>query len=389
MAGVARKKLQGVTVYNKKKAFKGYTLITPFWWQDEVYLIDMEGRVVQFWKLPLRPGDVAFLLDNGNLFYPARFDNNFWNEFIGGSGSDLLEVDWDNNIVWKYRDLYTHHTMCRLKNGNTMILRFVPMPLDISNKVKGGRPGTEADGKMMWTDGLHEITPEGEIVWKWLAYEHLDTELDCICPLESRFEWTHCNTVKEFDNGDILLSFRVTNTIVKIDRKTGEVKWRWGRGEVYHQHDPSILDNGNILLFDNGCHREDSYLSYSRVIEVDPSTNRIVWEYKDNPPTEFYSALCSSAQRLSNGNTLINECDFGRSFEVTREGELVWEYVSPFYTTIIGSAMMENSELGKNNMVHRSTRYAPDFPGFKGKDLNSDKWKMLNAVYGPKTFAKT
>lgn len=32
------------------------------------------------------------------------------------------------------------------------------------------------------------------------------------------------------------------------------------------------------------------------------------------------------AQRLENGNTLITESDNGRAFEVTRAGEIVWDY---------------------------------------------------------------
>ncbi len=389
MAGIARRSLHSVTFNNPSKTYKGYTLITPFWWQDEVYLIDMEGWIVHYWKLPKRPGDLAYLLSNGNLFYPARYDNNYWNEFIGGSGSDILEVDWDNNIVWKYTDKYTHHTMTRLKNGNTMVLRFVPMPLDISEKVQGGRPGTESDGKIMWTDGLREVTPEGKVVWEWLAYKHLDPNLDIICPFESRFEWTHCNTIFELDNEDLLLCFRVIDTVVIIDKKTGDVKWRWGPGEVFHPHGSIMIENGNILLFDNGCHRRDSYLSYSRVVEINPKTNNIEWEYRDNPPTEFYSGIGSSAQRLPNNNTLINECDLGRIFEVTYDKELVWEYVSPFYTGKIGSKMMEGSELGRNNSMHQATRYGPDFEGFKGKDLDPNKYKVLNQMYGPDAFKKS
>jgi len=66
---------------------------------------------------------------------------------------------------------------------------------------------------------------------------------------------------------------------------------------------------------------------YSRIIEFDPVTLEIVWEYKDGK--RFYSYFISSAQRLPNGNTLICEGAKGRIFEVTREGEIVWEYISP------------------------------------------------------------
>jgi hypothetical protein len=41
----------------------------------------------------------------------------------------------------------------------------------------------------------------------------------------------------------------------------------------------------------------------------------------------------SSAQRLPNGNTLITEGADGRLFEVTTGGDIVWEYVSPYFGT--------------------------------------------------------
>jgi len=65
------------------------------------------------------------------------------------------------------------------------------------------------------------------------------------------------------------------------------------------------------------------------VIEVDRRTNTIVWQYADQSLFELFSPYISGAQRLANGNTLIGEGVHGRLFEVTREGEVVWEFVSP------------------------------------------------------------
>ena len=123
-------------------------------------------------------------------------------------------------------------------------------------------------------------------------------------------------------------------------------------------------------------------------IEVNPKTNKIEWEYKDNPPTEFYSGIGSSVQRLPNGNTLINEFDLGRVFEVTYDGELVWEYVSPFYTGKVRSKL-KGAELGRNNCMHYIRRYGTNFEGFKGKDLDPNNYKVLNQIYGPDAFKKS
>jgi hypothetical protein len=57
------------------------------------------------------------------------------------------------------------------------------------------------------------------------------------------------------------------------------------------------------------------------------------------------------AQRLANGNTLLTESSFGRFFEVTKEGEIVWEYVNPFFGGPPG---------WETNQVFRALRYSPE-----------------------------
>ncbi|MEO7015160.1 MAG: arylsulfotransferase family protein, partial [Leifsonia sp.] len=72
----------------------------------------------------------------------------------------------------------------------------------------------------------------------------------------------------------------------------------------------------------------------SRVLEIDPCTKEIVWQYtaedSGRPSWEFHSSFVSNAQRLANGNTLITEGMRGRLFQVTAQGQIVWEYQSPF-----------------------------------------------------------
>jgi hypothetical protein len=85
-----------------------------------------------------------------------------------------------------------------------------------------------------------------------------------------------------------------------------------------------MLENGNILIFDNGVERESS-----RVIELNPISLEIEWEYGTHAGEQFYSYSKGSAQRLPNGNTLICDSDNGRALEVTREGETVWEWYGP------------------------------------------------------------
>lgn len=89
-------------------------------------------------------------------------------------------------------------------------------------------------------------------------------------------------------------------------------------GELGHQHDPTLLGKGHILIFDNGWHSLQAPSPRSRVIEVDPTTNTITWTYETLSPRNFFSSFISGAQRLPNDDTLICEgIVTGGIFEVT------------------------------------------------------------------------
>lgn len=169
-------------------------------------------------------------------------------------------------------------------------------------------------------------------------------------------------------NGDVLTSFLRQHKIAIIDKQTKEIKWIWGGdGKLGHQHDPNMLANGNILVFDNGTHRLYNMVNFSRVLEINPKNGEIVWEYKDETTLHFHSSFISGAQRLPNGNTLICEGGMGRFFEVTPDKEVVWEYIYPFRNEEMSEFM------GLNNSIFRAYRYGFDYPAFKGKDLDPNK----------------
>ena len=140
---------------------------------------------------------------------------------------------------------------------------------------------------------------------------------------------------------------------------------------MHHQHNPTYLKNGNILIFDNGSHSKG--MDHSRVIEVNPSTNEVEWEYSENPPLAFSSFHISSAERQPNGNTLICEGAFGRFFEVTNSGDVVWEYVNQFYAPDARTGNL-------TNMSFRAHKYLPDYKGLKNKDLDPGKYSNINRL---------
>ena len=311
----------------------GFTLFAPINLVSKtVYLIDLEGNVVHNWEMPEPPGLYGYLTERGTLFYCGNEPND---SFIGRSryhGGVVREVDWNGKVFWELRQPDQHHDARRLRNGNVLLLCAQPVPADIATRVRGGRPGSEQQGGAIDADYLQEVTTDGRVVWEWRSWEHLDPEQDVITSSQDdRSEWTHGNSIWEMADGNIIISFRNISTVAMIDRKSGGIYWKLSAPPFSGQHAPYVLENGNVLLFDNGPHRVDETFPFSRLLEIDPITKRIVWQYVDTPPWKFFSPRISNAQRLPNGNTLICEGSFGRLFEVTPDGATVWEYVNPIF----------------------------------------------------------
>ncbi len=349
----------GLRVHDPEKAFPGYTLFAPMTGGGKVCLIDMHGEVVHSWSLPYSPGLYGYLTPQGTLFYNGKVPEEEGSErFIaekGWKGGAVLEVDWDGNVLWELRQPDHHHDGILLRNGNVLLLCLGEVPDLISRALQIGRPGPVHDGPM-YADYIVEMTKFGDVVWKWRSWEHLNPYTDKpMYPQEDPEEWTHGNTVAELPDGDILISLRDLSTIAIIDRQTGEFRWRFGSPNLAQQHAPTPLENGHILVYDNGTRRVDRFMPYSRALEIDPATNEIVWLYEEKQQVDFFAPHLSSAQRLPNGNTLICEGTFGRFFEVTSEGETVWEYVNPNFEHAPGKP-----DKPVRNSVFRAYRYSQE-----------------------------
>jgi outer membrane protein assembly factor BamB len=126
-----------------------------------------------------------------------------------------------------------------------------------------------------------------------------------------------------FAKNNLLLSMCHLDTILVVDPRGERVVWSLG-GIFALQHDPTILGDGGLLLFDNNWRP-----GRSRVVAIDPLSGETVWEYLGSEQRPFYSRTCGAAAELSNGNILITESDNGRAFEITRSGEIVWEFYNP------------------------------------------------------------
>ena len=369
-----RNRPQGLVYRDPTLSYDGYTLFCSVTGKNAT-LLDPEGRVVHRW-FQHEGIQHAHLLDNGHLLVqtgPFRYAEGRQN--MGGNAGALMELDWHSNVVWAYRNPAQHHAYERLANGNHIVLGWYPIPDDFRSRVQGGHRH-EKDGDVMWGDVILEVDRSGFVQRRWNSWEHFDPAIDRICPLETHKEWGHANSLSTTPTGDWLVSFRATSQVVVVDSATGAIKWRFGAEEetletaLSHQHAATWLDNGNILIFDNGCHRPHAP-AYSRVIEVDPETRETVWKYQADVILAFFSFMCSGASRLPNGNTLITESSTGRLFEVTSAGETVWEYVSPFHY---------GSRFGRTPYVFRAYRYGVDDARFQHRDLDPVRYRELNRL---------
>lgn len=272
-----------VDVYKPDKACRGTTLLADNHLRDRSRIIevDMRGRIVWEYDLPeylkeyTNPGfDVEWLPKNNHVLFvlPHR---------------GVYEIDRAGHIVWSYVSDKVSHDVERLPNGDTLV-------------VYGG--GDEKDDAQ-----VKEISPQGKIVWAWYAKDYFDK------PPYSYIEdegWTHTNAASRLANGDTLISMRNFNTVVEVNRKGAIVK-TFGKGIFHGQHDPEMLPNGDILVANHNLPH--------RAIELDPATNKIVWQSRGFPRE---AAPVRDADRLPNGDTLITGSTV--IVEISPAGELVW-----------------------------------------------------------------
>ena len=281
----------GLRACEPKRAFAGFTLFAPHFVESRtVYLIDLQGEVVHTWNMPYPPGLSGYLTERGTLFFNGRTSEQSFLSRFPFKGGVVLEADWNGKVLWEVRHPDHHHHGILLRNGNVLLHCMGEVPEEIARRVKGGmaegnmqsgqyasRPVSEAD--KMYSDYLAEVTPAGHTVWEWRTWEHLDPVADGIAEVQApRTLWAQGNSVEELPDGDILASYRPTSTVIRISRKTGKIVWKLGPPTVAGQHAPTLLENGNVLIFDNGPHRLDDSVPYSRAIEVDPATNAIALE---------------------------------------------------------------------------------------------------------------
>jgi len=274
----------------------------------------------------------------------------------------MQQIDPTGNVVHEHCDPLAHHDQHHMDNDEILYTTLEPLTEEQARSIPGGIPETEAPDGKVYADCIKHVDASGNLLWSWKVIENLDPTLFPLQPHYTRDHWPLINSVYPLQDGNILASLRSVSAVIIISRDTGKVIWHLDSTVVAQQHNASELDNGDILIFDNGTFRYRESATYSRVIQVSRSTKEIVWQYRDPHPMTFFTPFMGGAQRLQNGNTLITEAAFGRIFEVTMEGKICWEYVNPYFADYKGLDAKEIEDYFDYpaNAMFRAYKYTPE-----------------------------
>ena len=260
----------------------------------------------------------TMILDNSGLpiWYRRGRMENFKTEqnhlitgYLESSSGGFPAFDQNFNYIQTFRTtngyLTDSHDLNVLADGSYLMLGYRLNTVDMSRYVAGGRTNAVV------TEGVvQEFTAAGELIFQWRAWDHYDIR-------DGTTDFPHLNALDVDKDGNILVSARHLSEITKINRNTGEIIWRLSgtkssftflndplNGTSY-QHSISALGNGRYMVFDNGNNHNPQV---SRAVEYQLNltnmTATMVWQFRDTP--EEFSDFMGNAQRLPNGNTLIN-----------------------------------------------------------------------------------
>jgi hypothetical protein len=345
----AQSERRGVTVHDEARASAGFTLYTSGH-APAAFLMASDGRIVHRWERPYSTVHDASAAvrdpvpDRQVYFRRAHLlpDGDLIAAYTGAGdspwGYGLVRLSADSAVVWKNLDHF-HHDFDLGPNGAVY---------GLTHRYRSDYPEIlDHLGKPVLDDYLTVVAPDGRTQRRISLLEALaDSPYKgglWILPVGALEDPLHTNAVDVLDAADarrlsekipaaaagqVLLSFRAVagGLLALLDVDSGRIVWAQ-HGQWRSQHDPDILANGNLMLFDNLGHQGPG--GRSRVIEVDPATGGIVWRYTGHADKPLFSGIRSAQQPLANGNVLITESNTGRLLEVTRSGDIVWEYINP------------------------------------------------------------
>lgn len=334
----------GVVIYKPLFTNEGFNIYCSR--DNEASLMDMRGRVLHTWSIAAGDWTAVAIDENGDLFFVSL-------------DKMLVKLDWNSKIIWK-NELRFHHYIYLAKDGNIYSLTrkkmyipdnsySIPILDDYITILSSG-------GTVKQQISIFKLFGNMVDKRKLEKIKQFILAANYTIPMkreeESPLDIFHANSIqvinKDVDGlckkGDILLSIRELNIVAIVDPVKEKVIWSWGENYLERQHSATFLDNGNILIFDNGYKR-----NHSRIVEVNPITKKVELKYVANPPSSFFCKLGGAVHKLASGNMLITDTMRGRVFEITKEGEIVWD----FYNPVI-------NEMGQRAVIMDMTRLSPE-----------------------------
>ncbi|MYC66276.1 MAG: aryl-sulfate sulfotransferase [Acidobacteriia bacterium] len=242
--------------------------------------IDHNGEIVWSYQSDARISDVE-PLRNGNFAFVTTDNRATEIDVLGNRVGHWYAADRPRGEAdgLPIPTLTMHHEIDELSNGNLIVMGTEIREYDNWYTSETDPDAPRARERVMG-DVIVEFTRDGKVVWVWKALDHLDpyrigyetfTNYWINRGFPGARDWSHGNGFFHDERDDsLLISFRMQDAVVKVDRKTGEIVWILGdhsgwpphlqpklltpEGEMswfYHQHMPQITSNGTLLLFDN------------------------------------------------------------------------------------------------------------------------------------------
>ena len=277
----------------------------------------MQGLCYDFKVQP--DGRFTYFGESGWQFYAMDSSYTVVDSFVCGNGY-VTDV----------------HELRLLPDGHALLLSYDPEIVDMSTIVAGGDTAAIVTGLV-----VQELDESKNVVFQWRSWDHFQiTDATHENLRAHRIDYVHGNAIELDTDGNLMISSRNMDEITKIDRQTGDVIWRWGGkhnqftflGDTIgfsHQHAIRRLDNGHVILLDNGNYHTPKFSRASEyALDEVNKTAQLVWEYRASP--SIYSGAMGYAQRLANGNTLIS---WGAAkpdiMEVAADGTLLMKMTLP------------------------------------------------------------
>ncbi len=316
-----------VVEHDPKATFNGLNLYVSGH-AAEAVLMDMHGHTLHRWRYPLRRlwPDLAKDPEMAKLEYWRRAYLYPNGDLLGiYEGLGLVKLDARSHVLWAHRG-GTHHDLFVMPDGTIYTLDREGKIIPRINPKKG-----------VLEDFVTVLDPRGKVLRKISILQAFERSpyAGLLKRMPPDGDIFHTNTLEVLDGrwasldpafrkGNLLISVLKLDTLAVLDPVRQTIVWA-RTGEWRRQHQPTFIDGGHLLVFDNtGAGPERS-----RVLELDPRTGKVVWQYGGTPGADLFSKTLGSCQRLPNGNTLITESENGRALEVTRDKRVVWEFYNP------------------------------------------------------------